>query len=140
MKYKKQNFPRAMLKSLVEDINNLVGSNEGKLLVLELMEEIPAEIKTQVLESLSSFYSPRMACFFNLLIAEYGKEFESIANRALTKYSLAGLNIDDSPPVNNHFYKAYASASRHTGRMTWILPGVQGPKVYMWNVFFLPWF
>jgi len=118
MKNKKSNFPRPILKSLVEDINNLVESNEGKLLALEVMEEIPGEIRNDILEGLSSFYSPQMACFFNLLKLEYGKEYELIANRALAKYGLAGLNVNYAPPDKGDFHKAYASCSRHTGRMT----------------------
>jgi len=48
---------------------------------------------------------------------EYGKEFETVCNRALIKYNLAGLEI--SPTISKgDFYKSYASTSRHTGRMT----------------------
>ncbi len=137
MKNKKSNFPRPMLKSLADDINNLVESNEGKFLALEVLEEIPGDIRDDILEGLSSFYSPQMACFFNLLKLEYGKEYELIANRALAKYSLAGLNIDYTPPSREHFYKAYASASRHTGRMTLdVAWGVGNHKVYV-ECFFL---
>lgn len=137
MKNKKSYFPRQMLKSLVEDINNLVESKEGKLLALELLEEIPVEIRADVLEGLGSFYSYQMACFFNLLKLEYGKEFAPIANRVLTKYSLAGLNTDYSPPVMGNFYKAYASVSRHTGRITLDVAWTSGTgKLYV-ECFFL---
>ncbi len=118
MNINKNNFPRPILKSLADDIKNLVDTTEGRLLVLELLEEIPGDIRTEVLEGLSSFYSPHMVCFFNLLKMEYGKEYESICNRSLLKYSLAGLDVDYKLPTPNHFYKAYASCSRHTGRMT----------------------
>ncbi len=137
MKNKKSNFPRSMLKSLVEDINNLVESNEGKLLALEVLEEIPVEIRAEVLEGLSSFYSPQMACFFNLLKLEYGKEYELIANRTLAKYSLAGLDIDYQAPARRDFYKAYASASRHTGRMTLDVAWETGHQKLYVECFFL---
>ena len=137
MKNKKSAFPRPVLKSLVEDINNLVESQEGKLLALELLEEIPAEIRGDVLEGLGSFYSPQMACFFNLLKLEYGKEYEVIANRTLAKYSLAGLNIDYTPPSKGQFHKAYASASRHTGRMTLDVAWENGNQNLYVECFFL---
>lgn len=137
MKNKKSSFPRPILRSLVEDINNLVESKEGKLLALEVLEEIPIEIRAEVLEGLSSFYSPQMVCFFNLLKIEYGKEFEPIANRALAKYSLAGLEVDYTSPVKGKFYKAYASCSRQTGRMTLDVAWQVKPNHFYIECFFL---
>lgn len=137
MKNKKSSFPRPILKSLVDDINSLVQSLEGKLLALEVMEEIPLEIRAEVLEGLSSFYSPQMACFFNLLKAEYGKEFEPIANRTLAKYSLSGLDTTYKPPVKGKFYKAYASCSRQTGRMTLDVAWSNGTNTLYVECFFL---
>lgn len=118
MKNKKKKLLRHLLKDLADDIADLVESNEGRLLVLEMLEEIPVEIKNDVLEGLSSFYNPQMAYFFTLLEWEYGKEYEAICNRALTKYRLAGLNVNYERPAPGRFYKACASVSRHTGRMT----------------------
>jgi hypothetical protein len=115
---KKTSFPRAMLKKLAEDITQLISTNEERLSILEIVEEIPYDIRPDVIEGLSSFYGPELAAFFQLIKQEYGKEFEAICNRALAKYSLAGLEIDYSPITKGDFYKAYATASRHTGRMT----------------------
>lgn len=137
MKNNKNNFPRPLLKSLVDDINNLVNSKEGRLLVLEVLEEIPGDIRNDVLEGLSTFYSPQMVCFFSLLKWEYGKEYEAICNRALTKYSLAGLNADYQLPAPEHFYKAFASCSRHTGRMTLDIAWELGDKKLYVECFFL---
>ncbi len=115
---KKTSFPRAMLKKLAEDIAKLISTNEGSLSILEIVEEIPYDVRPDVIEGLSSFYGSELVAFYQLIKQEYGKEFEAICNRALAKYSLAGLEIDFGPIAKGDFYKAYATASRHTGRMT----------------------
>jgi len=115
---KKTSFPRVMLKKLAEDISKLIDTNEGSLSILEIIEEIPYDVRPDVIEGLSSFYIPTMVGFFNLIKMEYGKEFEAICNRALTKYNLAGLDLKFPPFNKGNFYKAYASITRHTGRMT----------------------
>jgi len=114
---KKASFPRAMLKNLAQDISKLIKTNEGCLSILEIVEEIPYDVRADVIEGLSSFYDCSMVGFFNLIKMEYGKEFENVCNRALTKYNLAGLE-PTLPIIKGDFYKSYASTSRHTGRMT----------------------
>lgn len=96
MRKKKPYFPRPVLKSLVNDIKKLVIEPEGRLFLLEIIEEIPFDLRPAVLESLSSFYEPEMTAFFHLMRAEYGAELEALCNRSLEKYSLAGLDV--SPP------------------------------------------
>ncbi|MEN6351604.1 MAG: hypothetical protein ABFD08_19690 [Syntrophomonas sp.] len=119
MKKKKNSFiPRPVLKSLASDIKKLAGSNEGRLFLLEIIEEIPYDIRPGVLEGLSAFYDIEMVSFFYLLKWEYGKEVETICNRALEKYSLAGMKVDAPPIFEGEFYRAFASCSRHTGRIT----------------------
>jgi hypothetical protein len=119
MKYKKTaGYPKNMLKDLAEDISRMIDTNEGRLLVLETVEDIPYDIRNGVLESLSSFYRQEMVWFFHLLKLEYGKELETICNRALEKYRLAGLDTEFPPLFQGSFYKAYGTCSRHTGRMT----------------------
>jgi len=115
---KKTNVPRAMLKNLAEDISKLIETNEGGLSILEIIEEIPYDIRADVIEGISSFYDVALVGFFDLIKMEYGKEFETICNRALTKYNLAGLQVNSPPLFKGDFYRAFASASRHTGRMT----------------------
>ncbi len=137
MKNNKNNFPRPILKSLVDDINNLVDTNEGRLTILEVLEEIPGDVRTDVLEGLSAFYNPQMVCFFSILRLEYGKEYETICNRALAKYSLAGLATDQPLSSPRKFYKAYASCSRHTGRMTLDLAWELGENKLYVECFFL---
>lgn len=128
MKYtKKKSLPRAMLKKLNQDINRLIWTNEGSLSILEIVEEIPYEIRADVIEGLSSFYDPAMVAFFKLIHLEYGQEFAAICQRATAKYALAGRDMAFPPAVPGDFYKAFASTTRHTGRMTvdvaWLKPG-----------------
>ena len=117
MKKKKSYFPRPILRSLVNDIQKLVGDHDGRLFILEILEEIPHDLRPLLVENLSSFYEPAMADFFYLLKAEYGKEMESVCNRALEKYSLSGIPVNPVQFFKGTFYKAYATPSRHTSRI-----------------------
>lgn len=117
MRKKKPYFPRPVLKSLVNDIKRLVSEPDGRLFILEIIEEIPFDLRPAVIESLSAFYEPEMTAFFHLLKAEFGREVENICNRALEKYSLAGLDIAPPHFFHGSFYKAYVTCSRHTSRI-----------------------
>ena len=64
MRKKNPFFPRPVLKSLVNDIKTLVNEPDGRLFLLEMIEEIPFDLRPAVMESLSSFYEPEMAAFF----------------------------------------------------------------------------
>lgn len=118
MRKKYINIPKPVLKSLANDIQTLVQSNPGRLTVLEMIEEMPYEIRSLVFEGLSAFYSEEMVTFFHLLKDEYGKDVQTICERALDKYSMAGLDISKKSFFNGVFYKAYASCSRPIGRIT----------------------
>lgn len=87
------------------------------MFLLEIIEEIPFDLRPAVLESLSSFYEPEMTAFFHLMRAEYGAELEALCNRSLEKYSLAGLDVSPPQFFRGSFYKAYATCSRHTSRL-----------------------
>lgn len=117
-KRRKRFFPRFLVRSLAEDIINLMDNNEGRLFALEIMEEIPAELRPLVVDSLSAFYEEELGMFFYLLKAEYGKELQASVDRALEKFQMAGLRIE--PPVfcQGKFYRAFATRSRHTGQVT----------------------
>ncbi|HZK87364.1 MAG TPA: hypothetical protein VFC40_05330, partial [Syntrophomonas sp.] len=67
MKNNKGNYPRQMLQEQVDEINNLIESNGGKLLLLEMFEDIPLDSRAEFLEGLGSFYSPQMVSYFTLL-------------------------------------------------------------------------
>jgi len=119
MKRKKElNFPKSVLKKLVNDIRELIKGNKGKLFVLEMIEEIPYEIRHNVLENLSAFHESEIVDFFHLIKMEYGKEMEAVASRALEKLSMAGLDVSPAKTFEGSFFKAYVSHSRHTGRIT----------------------
>jgi len=117
MRKKNHYFPRPVLKSLVNDIKTLVNETDGRLFLLEIIEEIPFDLRPAVMESLSSFYEPEMAAFFHLMKTEFGSEMEALCNRALEKYSLAGLDVSPPQFFRGTFYKAYATCSRHTSRL-----------------------
>lgn len=118
MSKKQSRIPKHVLKGLAEDIQLLMPTNQGKIVVLEIIEEIPYEIRFLVLESLSAFYSDNMVEFFHLLSDEYGKELEAVCTKALVKYAMSNLDVTKKPFFNGEFYKAYASCSRPTGRIT----------------------
>lgn len=118
MKRKKPYFPRPVLRNLVEEIKKLIVSNTGRLSILDLIEDIPFEVRAQVIDGLSAFHDQELVPFFYLLKMEYGSELAAVCDRALEKCRMAGMNT--TPPVffGGEFIKSYASISRHTGRMT----------------------
>ncbi len=118
MKKKTPNIPKPVLKTLADDIQGLMYANQGRLVVLEIIEELPFDIRPLILEGLSAFYSEEMLQFFHLIKDEYGLEVEAICNRAIEKYNMAGLDMGKPSYLMGSFYKAYASCSRSTGRIT----------------------
>ena len=127
MRRKKTYFPKPILKNLADEIKKMIVSNTGRLSILDLIEDIPFEVRSQVIDGLSAFRDEDLIPFFYLLKMEYGSELAAVCDRALEKCRMAGMKID--PPVffEGEFIKSYASISRHTGRMTidvaWYLGG-----------------
>lgn len=115
---KRTYIPKAVLKSLAFDIKALIHDNEGKLIILEVVEEIPYEIREHILTELAGLYDEDLAIFFKLLWEEYETELETVCRRAFTKYRMAGIDIDAVSFVKGDFYKAYASLSRQSGRIS----------------------
>ncbi|MGE5396123.1 MAG: hypothetical protein ACM3MK_01155 [Chitinophagales bacterium] len=118
MKKKRAIFPRSLFKSLSEDVKSLMDSNEGMLLALEILDDIPFEMRPRIIEGLSGFYLDEMAQFFHLVKEEYGKELEAVCNRALEKYQLAGINSIKRTLQPGQFFKAYTSRTRNSGQVT----------------------
>ncbi len=118
MKKKRTYFPRPVLKNLAEEIKKLAVNNEGRMFLLEMVEDIPIELRPHILEGLSSFYEKEMVAFFYLLKMEYGKELEASLDRGLEKFRMAGLDTDNPIAFSGHFHGAFASCTRHSGRMT----------------------
>lgn len=117
MKKNKTFFPKAVLKSFVKDIKDLVGANEGRMHILEMIEDIPFELRSSLFQDLGSFYEPYLVDFFYLIKLEYGKEFDSICSRVLEKYSMAGIDTSPHQVFQGVFAGAYASTTRHSGRI-----------------------
>jgi len=115
-KNKRQVFPRALLKSLAADIALLISSNEGRLLAMEIMDEVPYEVRPQMVESLSAFYEPEMVAFFRLVMEEFS-ELEADCNRALGKLALAGVEEFEERPPERVLYRVIAYQTRHLGQL-----------------------
>ncbi|MGE5454817.1 MAG: hypothetical protein ACM3O9_06440, partial [Methylocystaceae bacterium] len=113
---KKAMFPRALLKSLATDIALLTSSREGQLLAMEIMDEVPYEVRPQMLESLSAFYEPEMITFFHLVMEEF-PELEADCNRALGKMALAGVEEIDEQVPERVLYRVVAYRTRQLGQM-----------------------
>ncbi|HPF21638.1 MAG TPA: hypothetical protein PLC88_09910, partial [Syntrophomonas sp.] len=111
-------YTKQVLQQRAEEINNYIDSNWGKLLLLEIFEENPLDLRENFLEGLGSLYSPQMASYFQLINEEYGLEYGVLCQRILNKYRLAGIKTADEATFDYSFYKAYVSCSRHTGRIS----------------------
>lgn len=115
---RKNFFPKSLIRSLFADIKNLMENNEGRLFALEIIEDIPHDLRPFVIESLSAFYDREFVVFLHLLKEEYGKELEGPINRALEKYQMAGICVEPPRFCRGEFYRAFATRSRHTGQVT----------------------
>lgn len=111
-------FTKQMLQQRAEEINNYIDSNWGKLLLLEIFEENPLDLRESFLEGLGTIYNQEMVSYFQLINTEYGREYGALCQRSLTKYRLAGIKTTEEEAFDYPFYKAYASCSRHTGRIS----------------------
>lgn len=118
MKKKKNYYPKPILKKFAQEIALLVNQNQGRLNLLESLEEMPYEVRNEIVEGMASFYQEGMVEFFYLLKMEYETEFAEVCDKALEKYRMAGMDVTAPVFFTGTFYKAYASCTRHTGRMT----------------------
>jgi len=118
MNYKKKDImPKQLLRTLIDDISAHMGNNEGRLAVLKIFEDIPIELRRQVLQAFSCTVKPPLRDFFYLLQKEYDCEYENEINRSLLKFRLAGNNQPPPVFINTIFYKAYINRTRHTGKV-----------------------
>lgn len=137
MRKKKYLYPRPALKDLANDIARLIKDNQGRIRILEMIDELPFDTKPEIIETLGTFHREEMAGFFHLLKMEYGVEMEKVCNRVLEKYRMSGLDITAPVVFEGSFHKAYASCSRHTGRITLDVAWVTGPKGLHVECFYL---
>ncbi|NLB51494.1 MAG: hypothetical protein GX808_00965 [Syntrophomonadaceae bacterium] len=137
MRKKRYLYPKPALKELANNISKLAHDNEGRIQLLELVDELPFDIKPNIIESLSSFYQDGMVDFFYLLKMEYGIEMNAICDKALEKYRMSGLDVSAPSIFEGTFYKAFASCSRHTGRITLDIAWITGKKGLHVECFYL---
>lgn len=117
-KKKRRIFPHSLIRSLSEDIRSLMQTSEGRLLALEILDEIPKDLRPHVISGLSSFYTREMTDFFYLVREEFGKEIDTACQRSLEKFSMAGMDVCPPEYSKMEFYKAYVTRTRHTGQVT----------------------
>lgn len=115
---RKTYLPRPVLKGIIADIKHFIKDNEGRFIILEVAKEIPVDIRKQLLEELALFYDEDLAVFFRLILEEYEEELKPVCIRALTKYRMAGLDVEAVSFTEGSFYRAYASLSRQSGSIT----------------------
>ncbi len=118
MKKKKNVYPKPILKKFAQEITAMINMNQGRLFLLERLEDMPDEVRNEMIEGMSSFYQDEMVDFFYLLKMEYETEFAAICDKALEKYRMAGMDVTPPQFFDGTFYKAYVSCTRHTGRIT----------------------
>ncbi|MDR1616814.1 MAG: hypothetical protein LBR98_07380, partial [Syntrophomonadaceae bacterium] len=118
MKNRKPYISKEFVKNMMCDINRLIKNNTGKIAILEILEEIPYNIRVPLLESVALFYDRNVVEFMHLLRMEYGKEWNELVKRSLEKYSMSGINIDNEPGPAGTFYRAFANCTRDTGKLS----------------------
>ena len=114
----RKGLPINYFKDIISDLRQLSGSNEGRLFMLDLFEEVPHETRPLILEGLSAFREEAVIEFIEVIKLEFDKEYKQLCNRVLDKMHLAGMPRSVLAPFQGTFYKAYASCTRHTGRVT----------------------
>ncbi|MDR1160530.1 MAG: hypothetical protein LBK69_07900 [Syntrophomonadaceae bacterium] len=118
MKNRKPYISKEFVKNMLCDINRLIKNNTGKIAILEILEEIPYNIRVPLLESVALSYDRNMVEFMHLLRLEYGKEWNDLVKHSLEKYAMSGINIDNEPKRTETFYRAFANCTRDTGKLS----------------------
>ena len=136
-KKKRRIVPRSLIMGLGEDIRSLVKTNEGLLLAMEIIDEIPRDLRPHVIDGLASFGIPEMIDFFHVIKVEYGKEVENTCNRGLEKLQMKGVEKESSPVAKKEFFKAYVTRTRHTGQVTLDVAWVNDENLLDVECFFL---
>ncbi|NLK51208.1 MAG: hypothetical protein GX295_02005 [Syntrophomonadaceae bacterium] len=123
--------PKHLLRSLAQDLVTMMENEENYPLALELIDQLPTELQTVFLENLSSVRQVELARFFWLIADEFEDEVQKAAQRALEKYRLAGLSVDEwkivRPPFPQKLFMALASRTRLLGQVSLVMAWEQ-PK------------
>jgi hypothetical protein len=133
----RKGLPINYFKDIVSDLRQLSGSNEGRLFMLDLFAEVPRDTRPLFLDALSAFREEAVVEFIEIVKIEFGKEYEQVCNRILDKMHLAGMPRSVLAPFKGRFYKAYASRTRHTGRLTLDIAWETGRKHLHVECFYL---
>jgi len=103
----------------------MVETEESYPLALEAIDQLPIPLQAMLIENLSSVHAAPLARFFWLVAEEYSGDVQKSARRALEKFRLAGLPLDDwriaGPRYPRHLFAAYASKSRIQGQITLVM-------------------
>lgn len=110
-------FPQHFINTVAQGIIDHAQSSAGMLMVLQLFEEVPAELRHKLLSNLSVVHDPAIVNFYHIIRAEYGKKYEDIATRALQKLQMAGVQAPALNSIPGHFSQAYCTPTRHLGRI-----------------------
>ncbi|NPV89998.1 MAG: hypothetical protein HPY50_04390 [Firmicutes bacterium] len=121
----KNGVPRHLLQNLAQDIISMVENDEGYPLALEVIDQLPEDLQAMLIENLSSVHEAPLARFFWLVAEEYEGEVKKSAQRALEKYRLAGLSLDEwrinQPQYPDQLFMALASRTRLQGQVTLVM-------------------
>lgn len=125
--------PKQLLQNLAQDLVSMIENEESYSMALELVDQLPAEFQAIFIENLSSVHEVKLARFFWLIIEEYTGEIQKAAQRAIEKYRLVGLAVDDyrikRQPVPGRFFKALASRTRLLGQVSLVMAWEQENKL-----------
>lgn len=121
----------------MEDIIKLTGTNEGRMFILDMIEDIPYELRMDLFNGVSSFYDPALVDFFYLLQMEYGSEYDLPCTRVLEKYKMAGIDVSPPQLLNAAFAGAYASMTRQSGRIAVDVAWATGNQAVQVECFYL---
>lgn len=117
------------LKKNALDVMSMIHTNQGCLDLLEKLELMSPEMKKELVEGMSVFINQEMVKFYHLIKTEYEYDYgyNAICDKALEKYRMAGIDVAPPKYMEGTFYKAYASRTRHTGKISldvaWITEG-----------------
>jgi hypothetical protein len=122
---KKQGLPKRILQGIVKDILVLMEEEDSYPAALEVLEQLPEEAQVLLMEDLSGLRDPRLAQFLWLVKEECDGQIRTAAEKALSCFSLEGIEIKPSflsrPDFHGEFLTALATPTRLTGRVDLII-------------------
>lgn len=120
-------LPKKLMEKLAGDLDELLETHEGALLALQLLENLPEQVKVSLVANLSMIHTEEVAKFMNLVEQEYpGEDTGAVAQRSLKKLKLAGVEIDKNKmaPIEDsihNFYLGSISRTRLKGTVNLVL-------------------